>query len=83
MNFLLFFYPLQAADLAVLEEILHMMVEILNACLTNNIEDNSTIVFSLLRSKELFQDFKTNPKFQDVVQNIDSVRGLSIHNIAT
>ncbi|XP_066912203.1 dymeclin-like [Clytia hemisphaerica] len=63
----------ELADLAVLEEILHMMIEILNACLTNNIKDNSTIVFAMLRHKELFQDFKSNPKFQDVVHNIDSI----------
>lgn len=63
----------QLSDLAVLEEIIHMMIEILNACLCNNIKENSNIVFALLRDKELFANFKSNPRFQDIVHNIDSV----------
>jgi len=65
----------------VLEEIIHMMIEILNACLTNNIEDNSAIVFALLRHKELFQNFKSNPRFQDIVQNLDTVSRQIVLNL--
>lgn len=63
----------ELADLAVLEEIIHMMIEILNACLCDNMEENSNLVHALLRNKELFQTFHTNPRFQDIIQNVDSI----------
>jgi len=63
----------ELTDLAVLEEIIRMMLEILNSCLCTTLHENSNIIFTLLRSKELFQDFRSNPKFQDIIQNIDTV----------
>ena len=57
-----------------------MMIEIINACLYNNIEENSNLIYALLRNKELFQSFRTNPKFQDIIQNIDTVRRVVRNN---
>ena len=56
-----------------MEEILRMILEILNACLSSNITQNINLVFQLLRHKELFQTFQMNPKFHDVIQNVDTV----------
>lgn len=56
-----------------MEEILRMLLEILNACLSNNIAENVNVIFQLLRYKELFQMFHGNPQFQDVIQNVDTV----------
>jgi len=62
----------ELADLEVMEEIIRMLLEILNACICHNIEENTNLIFQLLRYKELFQSFHTNPKFQDIVMNIDT-----------
>ncbi|XP_071942367.1 dymeclin-like [Antedon mediterranea] len=61
------------ADLAVLEEVLRMVLEIINSCLTNTIHHNPNLVYTLLYKKHLFMSFKTNSKFQDIIQNIDTV----------
>lgn len=60
-------------DLAILEEIIHMMLEILNACLYNNVKENSNLIYALLRNKELFEAFRTHAKFQDVIENMYSI----------
>ncbi|XP_033127312.1 dymeclin-like [Anneissia japonica] len=61
------------ADLAVLEEVLRMVLEIINSCLTNTIHHNPNLVYTLLYKKHLFISFKSNSKFQDIIQNIDTV----------
>lgn len=63
----------EIADLAVLEEIVHMMLEIINACLYNHVSDNSNLIFALLRNKEVFESFSNHPKFQKVIENIYSI----------
>ena len=61
-------------DLAVLEEVLRMVLEIINSCLAASLHLNPHLVYSLLYQKELFNAFKTHPTFQDILQNIDIVR---------
>merc|ERR1712183_459975 len=63
----------ELADLAVLEEIVHMMLEIINACLYNNLKDNSNLIFVLLRNKEVFESFNSHSRFQNAVENIESI----------
>jgi len=63
----------EKSDLAVLEEIIHMMLEILNSCLCGYLQDNTNLIFSILHSKELFLGLKAYDKFQDIVQNIGTV----------
>ncbi|CAE1315788.1 DYM [Acanthosepion pharaonis] len=60
-------------DLAVLEEVIRMVLEIINSCLCSNILHNPNLVYSLLYQKELFTMFRTHPTFQDIIQNIDTV----------
>jgi len=63
----------EVADLTVLEEIIHMMLEIINACLYNNVKENSNLIFVLLRNKEVFESFDSHPRFQTVIKNIESI----------
>ncbi|XP_030324176.1 dymeclin-like [Calypte anna] len=62
-----------AQDLNVIEEVIRMMLEIINSCLTNSLHHNPNLVYALLYKRELFEQFRTHPSFQDVMQNIDLV----------
>ncbi|XP_071587363.1 dymeclin isoform X1 [Heliangelus exortis] len=65
--------PDYAQDLNVIEEVIRMMLEIINSCLTNSLHHNPNLVYALLYKRELFEQFRTHPSFQDVMQNIDLV----------
>uniref|UniRef100_U3K2U1 Dymeclin n=1 Tax=Ficedula albicollis TaxID=59894 RepID=U3K2U1_FICAL len=63
----------QAQDLNVIEEVIRMMLEIINSCLTNSLHHNPNLVYALLYKRDLFEQFRTHPSFQDIMQNIDLV----------
>ncbi|EGI58277.1 Dymeclin [Acromyrmex echinatior] len=60
-------------DLTILEEVLRMVLEIINSCLTHRLAHNPNLIYTLLYKKDVFQPFRTHSAFQDIVQNIDSV----------
>ncbi|KAK7475756.1 hypothetical protein BaRGS_00032977 [Batillaria attramentaria] len=60
-------------DLGVLEEVLRMVLEIVNSCLTHSLHHNPHLVYTLLYQRGLFATFRTHPTFQDIIQNIDTV----------
>ncbi|XP_066583093.1 dymeclin [Prorops nasuta] len=60
-------------DLNILEEVLRMVLEIINSCLTHRLSHNPNLVYTLLYKKDVFHSFRTHPEFQDIIQNIDSV----------
>lgn len=60
-------------DLGVLEEVLRMVLEIINSCLSHQLAHNPNLVYTLLYKKHVFEPFRTHPAFQDIVQNIDAV----------
>ncbi|OAD60008.1 Dymeclin [Eufriesea mexicana] len=60
-------------DLTILEEVLRMVLEIINSCLTHRLAHNPNLIYTLLYKKDIFQPFRTHSAFQDIVQNIDSV----------
>ncbi|XP_074661228.1 dymeclin-like [Tubulanus polymorphus] len=60
-------------DLSVLEEVIRMVLEIVNSCLTHALHHNPNLVYTLLYKRELFAYFRTHPTFQDIIQNIDTV----------
>lgn len=60
-------------DLTILEEVLRMVLEIINSCLTHRLALNPNLIYTLLYKKDVFQPFRTHSAFQDIVQNIDSV----------
>ncbi|KAL6082107.1 hypothetical protein STEG23_003736, partial [Scotinomys teguina] len=63
----------KAQDLSVIEEVIRMMLEIINSCLTNSLHHNPNLVYALLYKRDLFEQFRTHPSFQDIMQNIDLV----------
>ncbi|XP_062511893.1 dymeclin-like isoform X2 [Corticium candelabrum] len=63
------------ADLPIVDEVMRMVLEIINSCLTHSLHHNPNLVYALLRQHELFAEFRTNATFQDVVQNIETVVG--------
>ncbi|KAM6034110.1 dymeclin isoform 4-T6 [Chlamydotis macqueenii] len=65
--------PDYAQDLNVIEEVIRMMLEIINSCLTNSLHHNPNLVYALLYKRDLFEQFQTHPSFQDIMQNIDLV----------
>ncbi|KYN11329.1 Dymeclin [Trachymyrmex cornetzi] len=66
-------YSFQIQDLTILEEVLRMVLEIINSCLTHRLAHNPNLIYTLLYKKDVFQPFRTHSAFQDIVQNIDSV----------
>jgi hypothetical protein len=57
----------------VLEEVLRMVLEIINSCLSHQLAHNPNLVYTLLYKKHVFEPFRTHPAFQDIVQNVDAV----------
>ncbi|XP_067143240.1 dymeclin isoform X2 [Centruroides vittatus] len=60
-------------DLSILEEVLRMVLEILNSCLTAQLAHNPNLLYTLLYKRHVFEIFRTHPTFQDIIQNIDTV----------
>ncbi|XP_037069422.1 dymeclin-like [Pollicipes pollicipes] len=60
-------------DLAVLEEVLRMVLEIINSCLTSQLPHNPNLVYTLLYKRSVFHLYRTHPNFQDITQNIDTI----------
>ncbi|KAJ8925444.1 hypothetical protein NQ315_009277 [Exocentrus adspersus] len=57
-------------DLTVLEEVLRMVLEILNSCLSTQLTNNPNLIYTLLYNKHMFETFKDNVVFQDIIHNI-------------
>lgn len=62
-----------ATDLLIVEEVLRMILEVVNCCLTHNLHNNPHLVYSLLYQRELFEPFRTHPSLIDILHNIDTV----------
>lgn len=58
-----------------------MVLEIINSCLTNHLHHNSNLIYSILYNKTLYTQFRSHPTFQDVMQNIDTVRANSFFSL--
>ncbi|KAA0719707.1 Dymeclin [Triplophysa tibetana] len=67
--------PDYAQDLNVIEEVIRMMLEIINSCLSNSLHYNPNLLYALLYKRELFEQFRSHPSFQDIMQNLDTVIG--------
>nr|CAB3240284.1 dymeclin-like [Phallusia mammillata] len=65
-----------ASDLSILEEVIRMLLEIVNSCLTEGaLRHNVNLVYALLHKRDAFEQLRQNPCFQDVLQNIDTIIG--------
>ena len=63
----------QATDQSIVEEVLQMVLEITNSCLTHNLHNNPHLVYSLLYQREVFEPYRSYPSLMDLVQNIETV----------
>ncbi|CAH8470298.1 unnamed protein product [Schistosoma turkestanicum] len=60
-------------ELALLEEVIRMLLEIINSILTHTMVSNPDLIYSLLYKKDSFAPLRSHPSFQNVLQNIDIV----------
>lgn len=60
-------------DLAIIEDVMRMVLEIVNSCLTHTLRHNTNLIYTLLYNREIFDNYRTHPSFQDVLQNLDTV----------
>lgn len=60
-------------DVSVLEEVLRMVLEILNSCLSTQLGNNPNLIYTMLYNKSTFEAFKDNVVFQDIIHNIDII----------
>lgn len=60
-------------DINVLEEVMRMVLEILNSCLSTQLSNNPNLIYTLLYNKHVFNAFKDKVVFQDIVHNIDII----------
>ncbi|ESN98857.1 hypothetical protein HELRODRAFT_66811 [Helobdella robusta] len=66
------FIPL-LQELAVIEEVIRMTLEILNSCLCHSLNYNPNLVYTMLYQKEIFVQLSSHPSFQDIVFNIEMI----------
>lgn len=62
-------------DIMVLGEVLRMVLEILNSCLSSQLPANVNLVYALLYKRHVFSQYRLHQDFQDVIQNIEMVVG--------
>lgn len=60
-------------DLSVLEEVLRMVLEIINSCISHQLVYCPNLVYTLLYKRQVFESFRSHSAFQDIIQNIDMV----------
>jgi hypothetical protein len=61
-------------DLSSLEDVMRMILEIINSCLTHTLKSNINLIYGLLYNRDIFENYRAHPHFQDILQNIDTVR---------
>ena len=62
-----------ASDVAALEEVLRMVLEIINSTLSSQNKNNANFIYTLLYHQHIFEPFHNHPNFQDLLQNIETV----------
>ncbi len=66
-------------DLSILEEVLRMLLEILNAAFTHQLGCNQHLIYSVLHKREVLDVLRRQPAFQDIVANLDTVKSEFVH----
>jgi len=61
-------------DLSIIEDVMRMILEIINSCLTHTLKYNINLIYALLYNRDIFENYRAHPNFQDILQNIDTVR---------
>jgi dymeclin len=66
--------PSSIEDLAIVEDVMRTVLEIINSCLIHRLHINTNLIYALLYNRDLFDGYRTHPSFQDILQNIETVR---------
>ncbi|KAI8086427.1 Dyggve-Melchior-Clausen syndrome protein-domain-containing protein [Halteromyces radiatus] len=65
--------PQTTVDIGVYEDLLMLMLEIINSALTHRLKHNSQLVYALILKRDLFIQFRLQPRFSQVTTNIENV----------
>eukprot|EP01136_Pigoraptor_vietnamica_P001775 Opistho-1_new@28841 len=60
-------------ELAMYADFVRIVLEILNACLLHGLQHNPHLLYTLLYKRGMFEPFARDPRFEDIVSNIDTV----------
>ncbi|KAF9923922.1 hypothetical protein FBU30_006038, partial [Linnemannia zychae] len=58
-------------DIIIYGDMVTLVLEIINSTLTHKLKANPQLVYSLLHKQEMFAFFRNDPKFKDLIQNIE------------
>ncbi|OAY55692.1 dymeclin [Manihot esculenta] len=59
-----------SAELHIYTDFLRIVLEILNAILTYALPRNPEVVYAIMHRQEVFQPFKSHPRFNELIENI-------------
>ncbi|KAH0458107.1 hypothetical protein IEQ34_013422 [Dendrobium chrysotoxum] len=62
-----------STDLHIYAEFLRIVLEILNAILTYALPQNPEVVYAIMHRQEVFQPFKSHPRFHELLENVFTV----------
>ncbi|TKY53771.1 Dymeclin protein [Spatholobus suberectus] len=62
-----------SAELHIYTDFLRLVLEIINAILTYALPRNPEVVYAIMHKQEVFQPFKSHPRFNELVENIYTV----------
>lgn len=63
----------QTVDITVYEDLLMLMLEIINSALTHRLKHNIQLVYALLLKRDIFIQFRLQPRFAPVANNVENV----------
>ncbi|KAF9177979.1 hypothetical protein BGZ50_008179 [Haplosporangium sp. Z 11] len=61
----------KSADVIIYGDMVTLVLEIINSTLTHKLKANPQLVYSLLHKQEMFAYFRNDPKFKDLIHNIE------------
>ncbi|KAF9997959.1 hypothetical protein BGZ80_010555 [Entomortierella chlamydospora] len=59
------------SDVIIYGDMVTLVLEIINSILTHKLKANPQLVYSLLHKQEMFAYFRNDPKFKDLIRNIE------------
>ncbi|KAF9175151.1 hypothetical protein BGX21_010455 [Mortierella sp. AD011] len=59
------------SDVIIYGDMVTLVLEIINSTLTHKLKANPQLVYSLLHKQEMFAYFRNDPKFKDLIRNIE------------
>ncbi|XP_075243415.1 dymeclin-like isoform X2 [Convolutriloba macropyga] len=70
-------------ELAVIEEILRLLLEVINNALTNQLSHNGSLVHCLIYDKDMLNTIRLNHNYQDIVYNLDIIVNYYLNKLST